>query len=57
MSVRLNHTIVWCRDKRALADFLTTLFGLPPAHPFGPMLVVKLANDVSVDFYGDELPS
>jgi len=51
MTVQLNHTIVWCRDKQRSAAFLTDILGLPPARPFGPMLVVPLDNHVSVDFY------
>jgi catechol 2,3-dioxygenase-like lactoylglutathione lyase family enzyme len=51
VAVQLNHTIVWCRDKETSAAFLTDVLGLPPARPFGPMLVVQLDNDVSVDFY------
>ena len=51
MKVQLNHTIVWCSDKQRSAAFLTELFGLPDATPFGPMLVVKLDNDVSMDYY------
>jgi catechol 2,3-dioxygenase-like lactoylglutathione lyase family enzyme len=54
MAVQLNHTIVWCHDKKTSAAFLTDILGLPPAVPFGPMLVVKLANDVSVDFYDQD---
>lgn len=51
MSVQLNHTIVWCRDKQKSANFLTELLGLPSPTRFGPMLVVQLANGVSLDFY------
>ncbi|MCM2331774.1 MAG: VOC family protein [Pseudomonas sagittaria] len=51
MSVQLNHTIVWCRDKQRSATFLTELLGLPSPSRFGPMLVVQLANGVSLDFY------
>src|SRR5262245_50787914 len=54
MSAQLNHTIVWCHDKRTSAVFLTDILGLPSAAPFGPMLVVKLDNAVSVDFYDQE---
>ena len=51
MSIKLNHTIVNVRDKRASAKFLTGLFGLPPAKPFGSyFLTVELANDVTLDF-------
>lgn len=51
MAVELNHTIVWCRDKRKSAAFLVEMLDLPPPTPFGPMLVVRLANGVSLDFY------
>jgi catechol 2,3-dioxygenase-like lactoylglutathione lyase family enzyme len=54
MGAQLNHTIVWCHDKETSAAFLTHILGLPPAVPFGPMLVVKLDNGVSVDFYDQE---
>ena len=51
MSPQLNHTIVWCRDKARSAAFLTDILGLPAATPFGPFLVVELANGVSLDFH------
>ena len=55
--VELNHTIVWCRDKQKSATFLVELLDLPAPTPFGPMLVVKLSNGVSLDFYeNDGLP-
>ena len=54
MSVRLNHTIIWCRDKRRSATFLTEMLGLPAARPFGPFLVVEVANGVSLDFHDTE---
>ncbi len=54
MPVQLNHTIVWCRDRQTSAAFLTDILGLPPAKPFGPMLVVALDNAVSVDFYDQD---
>ena len=47
MPVQLNHTIVWCRDKRASAAFLTRILGLPEATPFGPMLVVPMATPIT----------
>lgn len=56
MSVQLDHTIVWCRDKQRSADFLVQLLGLPPPVPFGPMLVVQLDNGVSLDYYNDDPP-
>lgn len=47
----LNHTIVWCRDQRRSADFLTTVLGLPEARRFLHFLVVELSNGVSLDYY------
>lgn len=51
MSVRLNHTIVWCRDKKASAQYLTGILGLGDATPFGPFMVVEMGNDVSLDYH------
>jgi catechol 2,3-dioxygenase-like lactoylglutathione lyase family enzyme len=56
MSIQLNHTIVWCHDKRKSSAFLTEMLGLPPAVPFGPFLVVELGNEVSLDFHDREGP-
>ena len=50
MSIQLNHTIVWVRDKRESATFLTELLGLDAPKPYGPFFVVQLDNDVSLDF-------
>lgn len=52
----LNHTIVWCSDKQASADFLTGLLSLPPARKFFHFLVVDLKNGVSLDYYQKEGP-
>ena len=51
MSVRLNHTIVWCRNKQKSATFLTEVLGLPAPTRFGPFLVVELSNGASLDFH------
>ena len=50
MSVKLNHTIVAAKNKKQSATFLTELFDLPDAQPFGHFLVVNVANDVSLDY-------
>jgi catechol 2,3-dioxygenase-like lactoylglutathione lyase family enzyme len=50
MPVRLNHTIVHARDKRASAEFLSEILGLGAPVPFGPFLGVRTANDVTLDF-------
>jgi catechol 2,3-dioxygenase-like lactoylglutathione lyase family enzyme len=51
MSVLLNHTIVWCRDKKESARYLTDTLGLPEAKPWGPFMVVDMGNDVSLDYH------
>ena len=51
MAVQLNHTIVWVRDKKESAEFLTGVLGLPPAVPFFQFLVVPMDNHVSLDLY------
>jgi catechol 2,3-dioxygenase-like lactoylglutathione lyase family enzyme len=56
MSVQLNHTIVWCRDKEKSAAFLTGMLGLSPPTPFGPFLVVELSNGCSLDFHDVDGP-
>lgn len=54
MSVQLNHTIVWCRNKHRSSSFLVELLGLPAPAPFGPMLIVQLDNGVSLDYYNED---
>jgi catechol 2,3-dioxygenase-like lactoylglutathione lyase family enzyme len=59
VSVQLNHTIVWCRDKERSATFLADLLGLGAPTRFGPFLVVEAANGVSLDYHdtdGDIAP-
>lgn len=51
MSVQFNHTIVWCRDQQKSSAFLADILGLGSPVSFGPMLVVKLSNGASLDFY------
>ena len=51
MNVELNHTIVWCGDKQKSASFLVDILELEKPVRFGPMLVVRLSNAVSLDFY------
>lgn len=51
MAVKLNHTIVYARDKRASAEFLAGLLGLPDAVAWGPFLAVAVDNEVTLDFY------
>jgi catechol 2,3-dioxygenase-like lactoylglutathione lyase family enzyme len=53
MNVQLNHTIVHARDREASARFMTEVFGLEEPEPFGPFLVVRTANGVSLDYVQD----
>lgn len=50
MTVQLNHTIVWCRDKQRSAAFLAGILGRPAPKSFARFLVVELDNGVSLDF-------
>ncbi len=50
MTIQLNHTIVNSRDKAAASGFLATLFGLPPAVPFGPHFLAVKIGGVTLDF-------
>jgi catechol 2,3-dioxygenase-like lactoylglutathione lyase family enzyme len=51
VTISLNHTIVWCHDRRVSADFLTDLFGLPDPVAWGPFMIVEMANGVSLDYH------
>ena len=51
MGVKLNHTIVYSRDKRAGAHFLAELFRLSTPTPYGPFLGVEVGNEVTLDYY------
>ena len=54
MGVEFNHTIVWSRDSKASATFLTRMLGLPEPKEWGPFQVVATANGVNVDFMDSE---
>ena len=50
MTISFNHTIVASHDKRASAEFLAELFGLPDPAPFGRFMVVALEHGASLDY-------
>lgn len=50
MSVKLNHTIVHCRNNRESAEFLAHILGLEAGEQWGPFVPLPLANDVTLDF-------
>jgi extradiol dioxygenase family protein len=56
MTVEFNHTIVHARDNAISAKFLSDILGLPPPRPFGPFLVVDIANGVSLDYISTDEP-
>jgi catechol 2,3-dioxygenase-like lactoylglutathione lyase family enzyme len=50
MSVELNHTIVWARDRVASARFLAGILGVSTGAPTGPFVPIRLGNRVTLDF-------
>lgn len=50
MAIELNHTIIQAKDAKVSAKFLADMLGLPSPTPFGPFIVVKTSNAVSLDF-------
>lgn len=54
MAVKLNHTIVHARDKRASASFYAEVFGFAKPVAFGPFLDVETANGVTLAFLETE---
>jgi catechol 2,3-dioxygenase-like lactoylglutathione lyase family enzyme len=50
VSIELNHTIVRVRDKKASAEFLARILGLPVGAQVGPFLPITLANRVTLDY-------
>src|SRR2546425_2659988 len=54
MSPKLNHTIVWCRDKQMSAQFLADMLGLPEPKAWGPFHIIEVDNDLSLDFHDVE---
>jgi catechol 2,3-dioxygenase-like lactoylglutathione lyase family enzyme len=56
MAVELNHTIVWCSDKKRSSSYIAKILGRPAPKPFSHFLVVDLDNNVSLDFLEKEGP-
>jgi len=51
MTITLNHTIVWCRDKHVSAAYLTQVLGLPAPEAWGPFLDVEVPNGITLAFH------
>lgn len=50
MAIDFNHTIIPAYDNKLSASFLSEILGLPSPIRFGPFMVVKTNNEVSLDF-------
>ena len=50
MTIAFNHTIIPAHNAKLSAHFLTDILGLPAPPSFGPFMVVKTDNQVSLDF-------
>jgi extradiol dioxygenase family protein len=50
MPIAFNHTIVAAHDKRASAEFVSELFGLPSPKPAGHFLAVALEHGATLDY-------
>ena len=55
MAVKLNHTIVWVRDKNESATFLAEMLGVGPPTTYEPFRVVEVSNEVSLDWQASTL--
>ncbi|GAA2242346.1 cysteine transferase [Streptomyces ruber] len=50
MTIELNHTIVYARDKEASARFLADILGLDVSPQYGPFVPVVIPNGVTLDY-------
>lgn len=50
MSIQLNHTIIYARDKQVSATFLAEILGIVTSPPVARFLPVTLDNGVTLDF-------
>jgi len=50
MSVELNHTIVWARDRWESARFLAGILGVEVGEEWAHFVPVRTANGVTLDF-------
>jgi len=50
MAVKLNHTLVDSRDRDASALFLSELLGIDPPLVLGPFALVKVGDELTLDF-------
>ena len=54
MTIELNHTIVYVKDRWAASRDVGHVLGLPEATAYGPFAELKLDNAASLDFMDSE---
>ena len=57
MTITLNHTIVWARDKDAAARFFAEIFGLRVEGSGGYFAPVRVNDTLTLDFADAKGPS
>jgi catechol 2,3-dioxygenase-like lactoylglutathione lyase family enzyme len=50
MAVQLNHAIIWTHDNKESSHFIAELLGLPAPDPVDPFYILRLSNEVTLDF-------
>ncbi|WP_370948078.1 VOC family protein [Amycolatopsis sp. cg5] len=50
MTIELNHTVVWARDRDASAAFLANILGVAVDPVIGPFAPIRLGNGVTLDY-------
>jgi catechol 2,3-dioxygenase-like lactoylglutathione lyase family enzyme len=50
MSIELNHTVIWAKDKWASAEFLARVLGLRAGPQWGPFVPIRVSNGVTIDY-------
>jgi hypothetical protein len=54
MAIHFNHTFLPARDRKASADFLAEMLGLPAPRRWGPFHMVTTDNDANLDYMDTE---
>jgi len=50
MSIELNHTIIWVKDKWASAEFLARILGVAAGPQWAHFVPIRVSNGVTIDF-------
>jgi catechol 2,3-dioxygenase-like lactoylglutathione lyase family enzyme len=54
MAINFNHTILATHNRKASANFLAEVLGLPAPRRWGPFYMVTTANDANLDYMNTE---